>query len=182
MIRKALLLVETAVITCIVDMLEGHDPFSDVTQLSITYRGSSLTRDLDETTGIRPGDWAPDTPCICVTDGKVVPTLRAVPRDTLHPAHLWRSARSSVSRPGTRTEEISHGIRASIIFLKRRWRVHPMPSRLVLKVEGMRPPDKQEELLHFVRTQLDLIASGIVEVDRSTAGIVNNVKIDAEFS
>ncbi|GAA3620024.1 FAD-dependent oxidoreductase [Nonomuraea rosea] len=48
----------------IVGAFEGRDPFSDVSQLSITYRGSSLARDLDEAIGIRAGDRAPDAHCI----------------------------------------------------------------------------------------------------------------------
>jgi hypothetical protein len=37
---------------------------SDTTQLSITYRGSPLARDLDDTAGIRAGDRAPDATCV----------------------------------------------------------------------------------------------------------------------
>jgi 2-polyprenyl-6-methoxyphenol hydroxylase-like FAD-dependent oxidoreductase len=48
----------------IVGAFQGQDPFSDVSQLSITYRGSSLARDLDETIGIRAGDRAPDARCL----------------------------------------------------------------------------------------------------------------------
>ncbi|GGP82280.1 FAD-dependent monooxygenase [Streptosporangium pseudovulgare] len=48
----------------IVGAFQGRDPFSDVSQLSITYRGSSLARDLDEAIGIRAGDRAPDAHCI----------------------------------------------------------------------------------------------------------------------
>jgi hypothetical protein len=47
----------------IVGAFQGQDPFSDVSQLSITYRGASLARDLDESTGIRAGDRAPDAHC-----------------------------------------------------------------------------------------------------------------------
>ncbi|WP_205328656.1 FAD-dependent monooxygenase [Glycomyces sp. YM15] len=48
----------------IVGTFQGKDPFSDVSQLSITYRGSSLARDLDETIGVRAGDRAPDAHCV----------------------------------------------------------------------------------------------------------------------
>jgi 2-polyprenyl-6-methoxyphenol hydroxylase-like FAD-dependent oxidoreductase len=47
----------------IVGAFQGRDPFSDVSQLSITYRGASLARDLDEGIGIRAGDRAPDAHC-----------------------------------------------------------------------------------------------------------------------
>ncbi|WP_051710860.1 FAD-dependent monooxygenase [Streptomyces sp. NRRL S-350] len=40
----------------------------DFTGLSVTYRGGPLGRDLDDTTGIRAGDRAPDAPCT-TTDG-----------------------------------------------------------------------------------------------------------------
>jgi 2-polyprenyl-6-methoxyphenol hydroxylase-like FAD-dependent oxidoreductase len=44
-------------------LFSGQETFADVTQLSLTYRGSSLARDLDDTTGIRAGDRAPDALC-----------------------------------------------------------------------------------------------------------------------
>jgi 2-polyprenyl-6-methoxyphenol hydroxylase-like FAD-dependent oxidoreductase len=47
----------------ILGTFQGKDPFSDVSQLSVAYRGSSLARDLDEATGIRAGDRAPDAHC-----------------------------------------------------------------------------------------------------------------------
>ncbi|WP_051326274.1 FAD-dependent monooxygenase [Glycomyces tenuis] len=47
----------------IVGTFQGRDPFSDVSQLSIAYRGSGLARDLDEALGIRAGDRAPDASC-----------------------------------------------------------------------------------------------------------------------
>lgn len=43
-----------------------------LTQLGITYRGSRLSCDLDETTGIRAGDRAPDAPCVRATSGELV--------------------------------------------------------------------------------------------------------------
>ncbi len=55
----------------IVGAFQGRDPFSDVSQLSITYRGSSLARDLDEAIGIRAGDRAPDAqPAPQVSEGR----------------------------------------------------------------------------------------------------------------
>jgi hypothetical protein len=45
-------------------MIQGKDAFGDITQLNITYRGSTLAHDLDETTGIRAGDRAPDALCL----------------------------------------------------------------------------------------------------------------------
>lgn len=47
----------------IVGAFQGRDPFSDVSQLGITYRGTSLACNLDEATGIRAGDRAPDARC-----------------------------------------------------------------------------------------------------------------------
>jgi 2-polyprenyl-6-methoxyphenol hydroxylase-like FAD-dependent oxidoreductase len=43
-----------------------------LTQLGITYRGIGLSRDLDDTTGIRAGDRAPDAPCVRATSGEQV--------------------------------------------------------------------------------------------------------------
>jgi 2-polyprenyl-6-methoxyphenol hydroxylase-like FAD-dependent oxidoreductase len=43
-----------------------------LTQLGITYRDSRLSRDLDDTTGIRAGDRAPDAPCVSTTSGERV--------------------------------------------------------------------------------------------------------------
>jgi 2-polyprenyl-6-methoxyphenol hydroxylase-like FAD-dependent oxidoreductase len=45
-------------------LLSGKETFADPSQLSITYRGSRLSRDLDDKTGIRAGDRAPDAPCV----------------------------------------------------------------------------------------------------------------------
>jgi 2-polyprenyl-6-methoxyphenol hydroxylase-like FAD-dependent oxidoreductase len=53
-----------ALIQSISDLLTSKDAIADATQLSITYRGGPLACDLDETTGIRAGDRAPDAPCI----------------------------------------------------------------------------------------------------------------------
>jgi 2-polyprenyl-6-methoxyphenol hydroxylase-like FAD-dependent oxidoreductase len=44
--------------------LQGKDAFADITQLSITYRGGPLACDLDNVTGIRAGDRAPDAPYV----------------------------------------------------------------------------------------------------------------------
>ncbi|WP_219511402.1 FAD-dependent monooxygenase [Nonomuraea ceibae] len=56
----------------IVGAFQGQDPFSDVSQLSITYRGGSLARDLDEAIGIRAGDRAPDAHCAKPATGERV--------------------------------------------------------------------------------------------------------------
>jgi 2-polyprenyl-6-methoxyphenol hydroxylase-like FAD-dependent oxidoreductase len=45
-------------------LISGKETFADPSQLSITYRGSGLARDLDNATGIRAGDRAPDALCI----------------------------------------------------------------------------------------------------------------------
>jgi hypothetical protein len=52
--------------------LQGKDAFADITQLSVTYRGGPLACDLDDTTGIRAGDRAPDAPCIFAESGEQV--------------------------------------------------------------------------------------------------------------
>src|SRR5215469_338105 len=45
-------------------LIAGKESLTDPSQLSITYRGSRLSCDLDDTTGIRAGDRAPDATCI----------------------------------------------------------------------------------------------------------------------
>ncbi|HLZ55655.1 MAG TPA: FAD-dependent monooxygenase [Ktedonosporobacter sp.] len=45
-------------------LISGKETFADPSQLSITYRGGPLARDLDDTTGIRAGDRAPDATCV----------------------------------------------------------------------------------------------------------------------
>ncbi|SHF55330.1 FAD-dependent monooxygenase [Streptoalloteichus hindustanus] len=50
------------------DAFSAKDKFADITQLSIGYPDSPLSRDLDETTGIRAGDRAPDAPGLRVRD------------------------------------------------------------------------------------------------------------------
>ena len=45
---------------------------ADLFQLSLTYQGSSLSRDLDSSTGIRAGTRAPDAPCLQDTSGEPV--------------------------------------------------------------------------------------------------------------
>jgi hypothetical protein len=54
----------------ILDTVVGKDPIADTTQLSISYRGGPLARDLDNATAIRAGDRAPDSPFIAATTGK----------------------------------------------------------------------------------------------------------------
>jgi hypothetical protein len=45
---------------------------ADLSQLSVTYRDSSLSRDLDAATGIRAGDRALDAPSLRATNGETV--------------------------------------------------------------------------------------------------------------
>ena len=45
-------------------LLSGKETFADPSQLSITYRGSRLSRDLNGTTSVRAGDRAPDALCV----------------------------------------------------------------------------------------------------------------------
>ena len=56
----------------VTNLVAGKETFADVTQLSITYRGGPLARDLDETTGIRAGDRAPDARCVRAENGEQV--------------------------------------------------------------------------------------------------------------
>ncbi|WP_167131782.1 FAD-dependent monooxygenase [Paramicrobacterium chengjingii] len=56
----------------IVGAFEGRDPFSDVSQLSIAYRGSSLAPESEATIGIRAGDRAPDTHGVDPANGEEV--------------------------------------------------------------------------------------------------------------
>jgi len=62
----------SSTIQAISNVLQGKDSFSDITQLSVNYRGGPLSRDLDDTTGIRAGDRAPDAPCIYAENGEQV--------------------------------------------------------------------------------------------------------------
>ncbi|MFE3880310.1 FAD-dependent oxidoreductase [Kitasatospora sp. NPDC059146] len=75
---------------------------TDLTGLSIDYRGGPLGRDLDDTTGIRAGDRAPDAPCT-TADGTPVRLfdLFRGPHFTLlafgaHPAPADPSARPAL--------------------------------------------------------------------------------------
>lgn len=56
----------------VTNLVSGRETFADPSQLSITYRGGPLARDLDDTTGIRAGDRAPDAPCIRAGSDKAV--------------------------------------------------------------------------------------------------------------
>jgi len=53
-------------------LIAGKETFADPSQLSITYRGGRLSRDLDNTTGIRAGDRAPDAACVRAESGEQV--------------------------------------------------------------------------------------------------------------
>lgn len=53
-------------------LFAGKETFADPSQLSLTYRGSSLARDLDDATGIRAGDRAPDVTCARSGSGEQV--------------------------------------------------------------------------------------------------------------
>src|SRR5262249_48703897 len=56
----------------ITSLLSGKEAFADPTQLSLTYRGSELACNLDDATGIRAGDRAPDAPCIQASSGEAL--------------------------------------------------------------------------------------------------------------
>jgi hypothetical protein len=53
-------------------LIAGKETFADPSQLSITYRGGRLSCDLDDTTGIRAGDLAPDAVCVRAQSGEPV--------------------------------------------------------------------------------------------------------------
>jgi 2-polyprenyl-6-methoxyphenol hydroxylase-like FAD-dependent oxidoreductase len=53
-------------------LIAGKESFADPSQLSITYRGGRLSCDLDDTTGIRAGDRAPDAACVRAQSGEQV--------------------------------------------------------------------------------------------------------------
>ncbi|MBI1279426.1 MAG: 3-(3-hydroxyphenyl)propionate hydroxylase [Anaerolineaceae bacterium] len=61
---------KTTGVQALTNLVTGKDPFGDITQLSIAYRESSLSANVDGATGIRAGDRAPDAACIRVCDGK----------------------------------------------------------------------------------------------------------------
>jgi 2-polyprenyl-6-methoxyphenol hydroxylase-like FAD-dependent oxidoreductase len=56
----------------ITNAASNKDAFSDLTQLSVHYRGGELARDLDDTTVIRAGDRAPDAPGLRTRNGEQV--------------------------------------------------------------------------------------------------------------
>src|SRR5579859_2693966 len=53
-------------------LISGKETFADPSQLSLTYRGSGLARDLDNAAGIRAGDRAPDVICARSSSGEAV--------------------------------------------------------------------------------------------------------------
>jgi hypothetical protein len=70
--RKASLGGASAAAQSITHALLNKDAAVDPTQLSVTYRESPLSQDLDSTTGIRAGDRAPDALCLRAESGKSV--------------------------------------------------------------------------------------------------------------
>lgn len=63
---------KTTGVQALTNLVTGKDTFADITQLSIAYRESSLSVNVDEVTGIRAGDRAPDAPCVRICDGKAM--------------------------------------------------------------------------------------------------------------
>ena len=53
-------------------LIAGKETFADPSQLSITYRGGPLACNLDDSTGIRAGDRAPDAACVRIESGEQV--------------------------------------------------------------------------------------------------------------
>jgi hypothetical protein len=56
----------------IVDAFQGRDPIADTSQLSISYRGGSLSVETGHPLGIRAGDRAPDARLVDPADGERV--------------------------------------------------------------------------------------------------------------
>ncbi len=61
---------KTTGVEALTNLVSGKDTFADVSQLSIAYRESSLSVNVDDMGGIRAGDRAPDALCVRVCDGK----------------------------------------------------------------------------------------------------------------
>jgi 2-polyprenyl-6-methoxyphenol hydroxylase-like FAD-dependent oxidoreductase len=53
-------------------LVAGKETFADPSQLSLTYRGGPLACDLDDATGIRAGERAPDAACVRAESGEQV--------------------------------------------------------------------------------------------------------------
>jgi hypothetical protein len=53
------------------DAIAGKKSANDPTQLSVSYRGSRLSRDFAQATAIRSGDRAPDSPALEASNGQV---------------------------------------------------------------------------------------------------------------
>ncbi len=88
----------------ITNLLSGKETFADPTQLSLTYRGSPLAHDLDDTTEIRAGDRAPDAPCVRATSGETVRLF-----DVFHGTHftlLAFGARPAPRLPDRYTKDV----------------------------------------------------------------------------
>jgi 2-polyprenyl-6-methoxyphenol hydroxylase-like FAD-dependent oxidoreductase len=153
----------------VTNLVSGGEVFADATQLSITYRGSPLARDLDDTTGIRAGDRAPDAPCIRATGGEVVRlfdvfrgthfTLLAFgdqPAPRLPDRYTSVLRRSTIIRPGNATAadaqtlvdtnghaHHAYGIRDSAVILIR-------PDGYVGLTAGSLGPESIVDYLHMV--------------------------------
>ncbi|GAB3617760.1 FAD-dependent oxidoreductase [Okibacterium endophyticum] len=87
----------------IVDAFQGRDPFADTSQLSITYRGSSLAVNVGDPLGIRAGDRAPDTRCIDPAVGRHVRLF-----DLFRGTHVTLLVFGS--QPSLRFEELPSGV------------------------------------------------------------------------
>ena len=104
-----------------------------LTQLGITYRGSRLSCNLDDTTSIRAGDRAPDAPCVLAMSGEKVrlfdlfrgthftllvfgnqpmPALLDVPPDSLHAYTVKPTASTTAISEYTLVESGEHASRA----------------------------------------------------------------------
>lgn len=62
----------SAAVQSITDAILSKESVVDPTQLCVTYRGSKLSCDLDDRTGLRAGDRAPDAPCLSAANGESV--------------------------------------------------------------------------------------------------------------
>jgi 2-polyprenyl-6-methoxyphenol hydroxylase-like FAD-dependent oxidoreductase len=83
--------------------IQGKDTFADVTQLSVTYRGGPLACDLDDATGIRAGDRAPDAPCVAAESGEQVRLF-----DLYHGTHFTLLLFGNQPTPQLPTSALDH--------------------------------------------------------------------------
>jgi hypothetical protein len=93
----------SASVQAITTVFSEQDSFSDLSQLSLIYRGSKLSRDLDETMRLRAGDRAPDAPCIHASNGEPVRLF-----DLFRGTHFGPMLARKTNADGKKTGETVH--------------------------------------------------------------------------